>query len=85
MAKRILERLGPDTALQGRSIWKGVNRNLLEGQSQALFEKQYVPGRRCYTGIVSTAHANVPYDIPLEVERSLVDDPGLATANHGFG
>lgn len=68
MTQRIIERLEPDTASKSRSIWDGINRELFERQSQALFQKQHVAGRRCYTGIARTTSAIDTHAIPLDMK-----------------
>jgi hypothetical protein len=81
MTQRILDRLEPDTAPTGQSVWYGINRKLLEHQSQALFKTQHVAGRRCYTGIGLMTSAADTYHIPLEIERSLTDDFAFIAAS----
>lgn len=81
MTQRILERLEPDTAPKGRSVWDGVNRELLERQSQALFQKQHVAGRRCYTGSPRMASVAEIHAIPLDIEKSLTDDLAFIAAS----
>lgn len=81
MTQRILEQLEPDTAPRGRSVWDGINRELFESQSQALFQKQHIPGRRCYTGTSQMTSAVDTHAIPLDIERSLTDDLAFIAAS----
>lgn len=67
------ESLNPDTAPQNQSIWGTIDRIALEHDTQALFAKKHVAGRRFY------AEPTYPEDdrsylLPLGIEKSLADD-----------
>ena len=72
--------LDPDTAPQAQSIWIDIDRKALESQTQALFGKQHVAGRRFYAGL-SAVDQNSPYHFSFEIERSLADDFAFIAAS----
>lgn len=67
----VSEQLDPDTAPANRSIWKNIDHAALDLQTQALFNKQHVTGRRSYA---SSPAVDDSYLLPFEVEKSLADD-----------
>jgi hypothetical protein len=74
------ERLDPDTAPKGRSIWKSIDRVTLERQTTALFAKQHVAGRRFYVE-PSNPKDERSYPLPFELEKSLADDFAFVAAS----
>lgn len=69
----------PDTAPESRSVWALVNREAFEGQTQELYGKNHVTGRRAYP-LPSNPETGSSHPLPFEIERSLADDIAFIAA-----
>ncbi|KAF2158357.1 hypothetical protein M409DRAFT_61726, partial [Zasmidium cellare ATCC 36951] len=65
--------LHPDTASRNQSIWKGIDRDILEHRTQKLCNNKHVGARRPCASTLPSGRDTL-YPMSLEVERSLADD-----------